>query len=216
MNLIITSFCQIAGNQVVVNDRLIHYEENISKFADFAKSVYRRSGFSYPKFFKMDALGKLGFLACELVLQSKDISGYSPDRVGVVLSNASSSLDTDISHQETIKDRSAWFPSPSVFVYTLPNIVIGEVCIRNGIKGENAFFISEAPEPELIEKITRELFENDRVDACLTGWTEVLGLQYSAKVMLVERESACTTENSDHHGQNRQFDLENIERIIKN
>jgi hypothetical protein len=215
MNLIITSFCQIAGNQVVVNDRLIHYEENISKFADFAKSVYRRSGFSYPKFFKMDALGKLGFLACELVLQNKGIAGYAPERVGVVLSNSSSSLDTDISHQETIKDRSAWFPSPSVFVYTLPNIVIGEVCIRNGIKGENAFFISEVPDPELIEKIARELFENDRVDACLTGWTEVLGLQYSAKVMLVERESATISEANGDSLMIRRFDAENIERIIK-
>ena len=186
MDLLITSYSRLHGNKVVVNDRLVFYQENILKFADFIKSVYKQEQIDYPKFYKMDAIGKLGFLAAELVLKEKTIEGYHPEVVGVVMSNSSSSLDTDIAHNETIKDRSGYFPSPSVFVYTLPNIVIGEVCIKNKIKGENAFLISEAFDGKLLCDYTDELFINERVEACLCGWVEVLGNNCNAMMVLVE------------------------------
>jgi len=187
MESLITSCCIIRDNKVMLNDRLIYYQENISKFADFAKSVYKQANISYPKFYKMDSVSKLGFLATELVLQERTIAGYLPEKVGVVFANASSSLDTDMAHQETIKDRSGYFPSPSVFVYTLPNIVIGEVCIRHQIKGENAFLISESADAKMICNYVNELFDNDRVDACICGWVEVLGGQFFSLAMLVEK-----------------------------
>jgi hypothetical protein len=170
-----------------VNDRIIFYQENIIKFADFVKTVFRQEQIIYPKFYKMDAISKLGFLAAELVLKEKSIEGYHPGAVGVVMSNSSASLDTDIAHNETIKDRASYFPSPSVFVYTLPNIVIGEVCIKNKIKGENAFLISEAFNGRLLHDYVEELFINERVEACLCGWLEVMGNNCNAMVALVEK-----------------------------
>ena len=165
MDRLITSYSHICNNKVTLNDRIIFYQENISKFADFAKAVFRQAQISYPKFYKMDAISKLGFLATELVLKEKTIEGYRPETVGVVFSNSSSSLDTDIAHNETIKSRSSYFPSPSVFVYTLPNIVIGEVCIRNNIKGENAFLISETFNGKLLHDYIEGLFSSERVKA---------------------------------------------------
>jgi len=186
MDQIITSYCRIRDNEVIVNDRLIFYQENIVKFAEVLKSVYKQEQIIYPKFYKMDAVSKLGFLATELVLKEKVLESYHPGAVGVVLSNSSSSLETDIAHNETIKDRSSYFPSPSVFVYTLPNIVIGEICIRHKIKGENVFLISEAFNGNLLFSYVDELFTNERVDACLCGWVEVLGNKYNAMIALVE------------------------------
>jgi len=186
MDQIITSYCRIRDNEVIVNDRLIFYQENIVKFAEVLKSVYKQEQIIYPKFYKMDAISKLGFLATELVLKEKALEGYRPGTVGVVLSNSSSSLDTDIAHNETIKDRSSYFPSPSVFVYTLPNIVIGEICIRHKIKGENVFLISEAFNGKMLFSYVDELFTNERVDACLCGWVEALGNKYNAMIALVE------------------------------
>lgn len=186
MDQIITTYCHLHDNRVIVNDRLIFYQENIVKFADLLKSVYKQEQITYPKFYKMDILSKLGFIAAELVLKDNKLEGYLPEDVGVVMSNSSSSLDTDIAHNETIRDRSSYFPSPSVFVYTLPNIVIGEVCIRHKIKGENAFLISETFSSNLLFSYVNELFANGRVKACLCGWVEVMGNTSDAMVALVE------------------------------
>src|ERR1700741_5650650 len=99
---------------------------------------------SYPKFHKMDALSKLGLLCAEHALKNGDfLSKYPLNRVGIVLSNSASSLETDRQHQRSISDKSNYFPSPAIFVYTLPNIVIGEMAIKYKITGENAFFVSE-------------------------------------------------------------------------
>ena len=202
MDRIITSYCHFRDNKVIVNGRIIFYQENILKFADFVKTVFKQEQIVYPKFYKMDAISKLGFLATELVLKEKTIEGYSPETVGVVLSNSSSSLDTDLAHNETIKDRSSYFPSPSVFVYTLPNIVVGEVCIRNKIKGENAFLISEAFNGKLLQDYVEELFNSKRVDACLCGWVEVMGNNCNAMVALIE--------NADKRINDGHFDLETM------
>jgi hypothetical protein len=183
----ITSYSLLHDNKVIVNGRIIFYQENIIKFADFLKTVFKQEQLAYPKFYKMDTLSKLGFLAAELVLKEKSIEGYRPEAVGVVLSNSSSSLDTDVAHNETIRDRASYFPSPSVFVYTLPNIVIGEVCIKNKIKGENAFLISETFNGRLLCEYVNELFNNERVEACLCGWVEVMGNSCQAMVALVEK-----------------------------
>ncbi|MCX6266542.1 MAG: 3-oxoacyl-ACP synthase, partial [Bacteroidetes bacterium] len=186
MDLFITSYSHLHDNNVIVNGRLIFYQENIVKFADFIKTVFKQEQIVYPRFYKMDSISKLGFLAVELVLKEKAIEGYRPEEVGVVLSNSSSSLDTDIAHSETVKDRSNYFPSPSVFVYTLPNIVIGEICIRHKIKGENVFLISESFNAKLLYDYVSELFESKRVEACMCGWVEVMGNKCNAMVALVE------------------------------
>ncbi|MFZ4520445.1 MAG: hypothetical protein ACOYNC_01995 [Bacteroidales bacterium] len=192
----ITSYCHIQGNKVIVNGRLIFYQENILKFADFVKTVFKQEQIVYPKFYKMDAVSKLGFLSAELVLREKNTEGYLREMVGVVLSNSSSSLDTDLAHNETIKDRSGYFPSPSVFVYTLPNIVIGEICIRHKIKGENAFLISESFNGNLLCDFVNELFENKRVEASLCGWVEVMGDQCNAFMTLIENVEAPVNNDS--------------------
>jgi hypothetical protein len=193
MDQIITSYCHILDNKVIVNDRIIFYQENIIKFADFVKTVFKQEQIVYPKFYKMDAVSKLGFLGTELVLKGRSLEGYRPEAVGVVLSNSSSSLDTDLAHNETIRDRASYYPSPSVFVYTLPNIVVGEICIKNKIKGENAFLISEAFNGNLLHDYVEELFQNERVEACLCGWIEVIGNACNAIVALVETSEHGTT-----------------------
>ena len=214
MNRIITSYSVLHDNKVIVNGRLLFYRENIIKFADFVKAVVKQEQFAYPKFYKMDSISKLGFLAAELVLREKTITGYSPLEVGMVMSNSSSSLDTDIAHNETINNRSAYFPSPSVFVYTLPNIIIGEVCIRHQIKGENAFLISETFDGKLLCTYVDELFNNGRVAACLCGWVEVLGNNSTAMVVLVENPDQSQVSESSGL-KPMLFNAENLNFIMK-
>jgi hypothetical protein len=115
----------------------------------------------------MDALCKLGFLASELLL--KNCPAVLKDRTGIVLMNNSSSLHTDLEHTNSIKNPQSFFPSPAVFVYTLPNIVLGEICIRNGFGGENAFYIFEEFQPDFLEFTLQESFRMKRMDFCICG-----------------------------------------------
>lgn len=113
--------------------------------ADELVELYRTHIGDYPKFFKMDPLSRLGFIATELLLKESPKADY-----GVLLFNRSSSLADDSAFQATIQDRNNWFPSPALFVYTLPNIVTGEIAIRNHFMTETNFIVLDAPRADIM------------------------------------------------------------------
>lgn len=156
--------------------------------AEFLRACYDAAGAAYPKFFKMDNLCKLAWAGAELLQQGTDfVNGYAPERKGILLQNAASSLDTDIKHAESIASADAYFPSPAVFVYTLPNIAAGEICIRQQIKGSSAFFIFDAFDAEFLYAQAKTYMDSGRVDACIVGITEWLGNRYELCLFLVEK-----------------------------
>lgn len=132
----------------------------------------------------MDNLSKLGWLASEILLKdSFKKDNYRPEDIGLILSNTNSSLDTDQKYMESVND----IPRSSLFVYTLPNIVTGEICIRNNFKGENAFFVFENFNAGFIENYVSSLLDNNVFQACICGWIELLGNEYKAVLFLVEK-----------------------------
>lgn len=138
----------------------------------------------------MDNLSKLGWLANEVLLRDNfDIAKYRPEEIGIVLSNANSSLDTDIKYLETTKE----IASPALFVYTLPNIVIGEISIRHHFKGENAFFIFEEFDAEFIQQYVSNLVNNDILQCCICGWVELLNNEYKAALFLIEKDKSTNS-----------------------
>ena len=142
----------------------------------------------------MDNLSKLGWLACEILLQEYAKNDHLPEETGIILSNSNSSFDTDLKYFETIKD----VASPSLFVYTLPNIMTGEICIRNNFKGENAFFVSEYFDGAFMEQYIFNLLDRDILDVCICGWVDVYHEEYKAALFLVKKEKhdiLFTTEN---------------------
>jgi hypothetical protein len=78
-------------------------------------------------------------------------------------------------------------PSPALFVYTLPNITIGEISIRNNFKGENAFFIFEQFDAGFIGQYVSSLLNNNNLQVCICGWVELLKEEYKAALFLVEK-----------------------------
>ena len=180
----ISASCTISDHVVYKNEAPV-FEHAAANPSEFLLLVYRYLAVTYPKFYKMDNLSKLGWLAAEILLKdSFESSKYRPEEVAVVLANASSSLDTDIKYFETTKEMA----SPAVFVYTLPNIVMGEICIRHNFKGENAFFIAEQFDAGFIEQYVRLLFNNNILQAGICGWVELLGDQYKTVLFLAEKE----------------------------
>src|SRR5207253_8491267 len=87
----------------------------------------------------------------------------------------------------SITDKSSYFPSASVFVYTLPNIVAGEIAIRQKLNGENAFFIYEQFSPAAMREYCDILLELPHVSSVLCGWVDVDGSQSEAFVYWVKK-----------------------------
>ncbi len=188
MELFITRYIQLQDHQVLLNG-IVEYVSEVESVGKLIRSVYRHYNIDYPKFFKMDNLSKLGFLSAEILLQGTDIlQKYLGEEIAIILENASSSLESDEKHQKSIRDRNKYFPSPSVFVYTLPNIMAGEIAIRHKVKGENTVFIFEQFDPEFIYHYVSELFRNQRVNCCLSGWIECYGDHYQSFLFIIEQE----------------------------
>jgi hypothetical protein len=186
MDLQITKYCTIKKGEIQVNGKSIFSDQSRENLKEFAIEAYKRTYITYPKFFKMDKLSKLGFLASELLLRDGIDRDVPKPEMAVVLMNSSASLDTDETYQKTIQPGEDYFPSPSVFVYTLPNIVIGEICIRQKIQGENTFFVSEQFKAESLYNYVQQLFATSNTQSCLCGWLELKNEDYFAYLMLVE------------------------------
>lgn len=186
----ITGSCIIRHNKVYLNDTLLWEAEQGLELPDFLRAGYDRFSGQYPKFHKMDALSKLGWLAAEVLLKDTRVNTLPPEQVGMVLSNRSSSLDTDLRYYATVKE----FASPALFVYTLPNIVMGEIAIRHGFKGENTFFVSAAFDTVLMSTYPAQLLAETPLQACICGWVEVMEQQYEVALFLVENKQSDTAQ----------------------
>ncbi len=177
----IISSCVISKNFVLKNNEEF-FSSNADDIQQFLLSVYHSLKIDYPKFYKMDNLSKLGFLASEVLLKDEPaIKEAEQDKIGIILSNSNSSLDADEKYFQSIKEMA----SPALFVYTLPNIVMGEICIRNKFKGENSFFVFDKFNATFLKQYVDELFNNNIVQLCICGWVDVLDENYEAVLFLV-------------------------------
>jgi hypothetical protein len=191
--------CRILPNRLILNGKLL-FESAKKPFelVGFLSETYNFLGIDYRKFFKMDALSKAGFLASELLLKDFDREQPKED-MGIIFFNRNSSLDADEMYQQTIRD----FPSPAVFVYTLPNIVAGEIAIRNKIHGETGFYIMSHFQADTIYEIAKGALCNTDLRYLLTGWVEIYKGGIDVCLLLCE---------ARENGQIR-FNSKNIENI---
>ena len=163
----LNNWIRITDETVVFNGEKLPHETTGNALLT---ELYRNHIGDYPKFFKMDALCKLGFVASELLF-GKEENRFAPreDRA-IVFFNRSGSLNADTHFQATIQDKENYFPSPAVFVYTLPNIVTGEIAIRNKYYGETSFIVMEQNDPQVMARQLQNAFLDADTKSILGGW----------------------------------------------
>lgn len=163
--------------------------------------LYKELGGNYPKFHKMDGLCKLGFIGAEALLgnggafrEMSESKGHEIDEAqfkengAVILFNRSGSLTTDRNYEKTIVADDNYFPSPALFVYTLANIVTGEIAIRHKIYGESSFYILDSEDEDLMTRIVGDVYLTSSPSYVLTGWVEYDDANnYYAKMKLIDR-----------------------------
>ena len=133
-------------------------------------SLYKQMIGNYPKFYKMDGLSRLGFVASEILLNAE--KGDMDKERAIIFFNHSSSIASDRNYKESINGKDNYFPSPSIFVYTLPNIVTGEIAIRNHFHGETSFFILPDKDERMMEEILQASCRDAQSKSFLTGWID--------------------------------------------
>lgn len=181
----ISNYCKIENNVLQLNGNTVLEMKDVS-FSEFIKNASKAIELDYPKFFKMDNLSKLAFLGAEAVLKN-NIDLNTENDIAIVFANKASSLDTDVKYQESISDIDNYFPSPAVFVYTLPNICVGEISIKNQLKTENAFFVFDDFKSNFMSNYASYLLESNKAEKVLCGWVELYKNDYKAFVYMVEK-----------------------------
>jgi len=89
-----------------------------------------------PRFARMDLLCRIGILAVEFLDAQLELwPAERRDAMGVVLETAHGCLTTDLQFLRT--------PRPSLFAYTLPSTLLGEVCIRHRLRGSQLCLMTE-------------------------------------------------------------------------
>lgn len=187
----IKSYIHIKNNTVSLNGNVIFTNDEMD-FKLFIKDAYKATETKYPKFFKMDSLSKLAFLASDILLKNEHLNTEIDNNIALVFSNRSSSLDTDRKHQESIQDTANYYPSPAVFVYTLPNICLGEISIKHTLYSENSFFIFDSFNAEHLKTYANSLIATNKADQVLCGWVDYEEESYEAFIYLVSEKGALS------------------------
>lgn len=180
------STIRISNGTLYLNGQQVfaHEAENAEAFF---KALYQHLDLEYPKFFKMDSLSKLGFLAVEALVQhTAEVKSYADDEIAVVFGNYASSLDTDQKYWNGVAAAEP-VASPALFVYTLPNIVQGEIAIRHKWYGENLFLVLDSNNRTAMNNSALLLLQTGKAKACIAGWVDYLNGAYEAEVVLVRK-----------------------------
>lgn len=161
------SYCRVLPEGISVNGAKVYAPDSTESWQ---KDLYTALGLNYPKFHKMDNLSKCAVLGFEAMKQKgAPFADFGDDEIALIFANSASSRDTDERFTESYEKIA--HPSPSLFVYTLPNIVMGEMSILNKWYGENVFFIRKTFDAAMFtEQISIYLSKGNK--ACFCGWID--------------------------------------------
>lgn len=173
----------VESSCILLNDKEV-YSSDSDDFQDFIRSAFKAVCAPNMKFYKMDSLSKLGYVASQVLLDGIE---YGEEDCGLILSGIYGSLDTDIRHQQIIDTETDASASPAVFVYTLPNVVEGEISIRHHIKGENTWFWSDDRTLSDVRDYAVLSMSAQDMKYCIVGHIDFLNGRYFAKFELLVR-----------------------------
>lgn len=171
-----THSVHLTENSVAVDGKSV---EVSSHGKQMLTELYKKYVGNYPKFYKMDIQSRLGLIATELLLSAEENlqdSGKKrfedcSDRA-IMLVGHSGCRVADESYLQSICNDDDYYPSPERFVYTLPNIVTGEIAIRNHYHGETGFYLLNDKNEKIIHNIILSALKDSSTKSVVGGWIE--------------------------------------------
>ncbi len=123
------------------------------------------------RFFKMDLYSRLAYAGTSLLAKDA-LEGYDPEDVALFVFTQQGSLLADRKHLSTFSNPDEFFPSPAVFINTLPNVVLGEIAVKNNIKGETTLVLLPDRDEAAIQRIMEASLAATRPAVVLCGWVD--------------------------------------------
>ncbi len=161
----ITQSVRITKDKVWLNGNPLHTN---TTGKELLNEIYTSYIGGYAKFHKMDSLSKLAFIASELLTKDHDNNSGT----AVILFNNSSSVVSDKRFTQTICNTDEYYPSPALFVYTLPNITTGEIAIRQHSNAETSFYILPGKDGRTINNILQASLLDNGNRCIIGGWID--------------------------------------------
>ena len=183
----------------------LYYVASKLDFKEGSKELFKWLGISYPKFYKMDNLSKVAFITAETLLKGHNWE-MGPEKRGLFIANRSSSLDTDEKYHQKTFANGEIISNPALFVYTLPNIMIGELSIRHQFQGEQCLWVSDNFDGHSITNYINLLFRKGDIETCLVGWVDYYQEKESAFISLIQNENKLNSSKPE-------FTPENMEKV---
>ena len=196
----IIHYCNIKNSEVYLDGKKLYEGAGEEDFSSFIKGVYKNFNLDYPKFYKMDGLCKLAIASSSILLE--DLKDEIDPDMAILLSNKSSCIDVDLKHLDSISQGEESYASPANFVYTLPNIALGEISIKYKLRSENSFFIFEGFNPTFMIEYANSLTQLNKASSVLCGWIELNENNYNAFMFIIKPENGI------------EFTRKNLEKLI--
>ncbi len=168
-------------NKLTINDKNVNwFDELPSNQGDINEqlnSIYKSMAMKYPKFHKMDVQSKVTILAVEMM--DIPFENWDPFKIAMLFDTQNGSIAADKAFEASRKT----IPSPALFVYTLPNIFMGEIAIKHSLKGPHICLQlnPESTESILIKRVD-QLIKNNQADAILWGHINVTEEEIDVKI----------------------------------
>ena len=142
-----------------------------SKGAELITELFKKFLADGSRFFKMDLYSRLAYVASGL-LALNTLEDCEPEKRALCFFTLNGSLLADRKHLSTFADPDAYYPSPAVFINTLPNVVLGEIAVSYSIKGETTLVMLPERDEGIIESVVGATLDSTAPQALICGWVD--------------------------------------------
>ncbi|MBQ9597892.1 MAG: 3-oxoacyl-ACP synthase [Bacteroidales bacterium] len=139
--------------------------------AALVSELYKKYLSDGSRFFKMDLFSRLAYVGTGLLAKDA-LEGIAPEEIAILLFTVNGSVLADRKHLSTYTHPDEYYPSPSVFINTLPNVVLGEIAMKNTIKGETTLVMLPERDEPLKDRIVAATLAATRPAAVMAGWVD--------------------------------------------
>ena len=159
---------RITPDSLVVDGQAVPLEARGSSLVTEIFKKYLADG---SRFFKMDLYSRLAYVGTSL-LAKDTLDAYDPEDRALFVFTQNGSVLADRKHLSTFSDPKEFYPSPAVFINTLPNVVLGEIAVKNSIKGETTLVLLPDREETVIQQIMEASMSATRPGVVIYGWVD--------------------------------------------
>ena len=158
----------ITPDRLVLDGQAVPLESRGSALITEIFKKYLADG---SRFFKMDLYSRLAYVGTSL-LAKDSLEGSDPEDRALIVFTQNGSVLADRKHLSTFSNPDEFYPSPAVFINTLPNVVLGEIAVKNSIKGETTLVLLPRRDEAAIDKVIEATVSATRPAVLICGWVD--------------------------------------------